>query len=125
MAEAAYAHALSKMHHVTHKGNPEKIMAAICESMREYLEKKGVPDAEAIAAAKCAEVRGKRNATRRNNTRRNASRKLTNNNIKNRYLSMIMRGPWKSYNPGHTARRPGGARRSSRRLLTIRKYCRK
>jgi len=118
----AYAYALSKMHHLTHKGNPEKIMEAICASMQEYLEKKGMPDAAEIAAAKCAELRSKRNATRRNNGN---LRKLTKEETANRYLSMIMRGPWKSYNPGHTARRPGGARRSSRRRRITAKYSRK
>jgi hypothetical protein len=107
LESAAYAYALSKMHHVTHKGDPEKILEAICESMREYLEKKGVAGAAEIAAAKCAEVRAKRNATRRNNGN---SRKLTPEEIRARYLSLIMRGPWKSYKP---VRWPGGGRRSS------------
>jgi hypothetical protein len=117
-AAAAYAYALSKMHHVSHKGDHAKIMDAICESMREYLEKKGVAGAAEIAAAKCAEVRGKRNATRRNNGN---SRKLTPEEIRERYLSMIMSGPWaKSYHPGHTAQRPRGGRRrrSSKRRRT-------
>ena len=106
---------------MTHKGDPERIMAEICESMREYLEKKGVPDAANAAAAKCAEVRSKRNATDRPNN----TRKLTREEIQNRYLSLIMRGPHsKSYHPGHTERRPGGARHRKRRRVTA-KYSRK
>ncbi len=113
LERAAYANAVSKMHHMIHKGDPEKILEAICQSMREYLEKKGVMGAAEIAAAKCAELRRKRNATRRNNGN---SQRLTHEEAKNRYLSLIMRGPAPaSYHPGHTARRPRGGKHKRRR----------